>query len=79
MAQNFSRSQNEDLAEGMSDGKYKKMVQDRGGQVDEATYMDRAALSDVWYGMHEAPVKVLPDGTLHVTPETVPTPAVAFP
>ncbi len=76
MATNTSRSQNAELAEGMSDGKYKKVVTDRGGQVDPATYDDRRDLADVHFGIHEARTKVLGDGTLHVTPDFVETPAV---
>jgi hypothetical protein len=76
MAVNNSRSMNGELAEGMSDCKYKKVdTADRGGVVDAATYLNRAALDDLYYGIHEASTKVLPDGTVHTTPDYVPTPA----
>lgn len=74
MAVNSARSMNGDLAEGMSDGKYKKVVQDRGGQIDSATYLERGALDDMYFGIHEATTKVLPDGTVHTTPDFVTTP-----
>jgi len=74
MAENIARSMNGDLAEGMSDGKYKKVVRDRGGVIDGATYVNRAALDDLYYGIHESRTKVLPDGTTHSTPDFVVTP-----
>jgi hypothetical protein len=59
------RSLNRDLMEGMSDGKYQKVVQHRGGIVEkELAYGELEDLSDTYYGIHEAPVKRLPDGTL---------------
>ena len=75
MAVNNTRRVNADLAEGMSDGLYKKVVMDRGGVVDEATYLSRSTLDDLNYGVHERSVKVLPDGTLHASPDYVATPA----
>lgn len=74
MAVNASQSQNAELAEGMSDGKYKKIVADRGGSVDPATWEDRRDLSDAHFGIHEAKVKALGDGSLHVTPDFVENP-----
>lgn len=74
MAENISRSLNGDLAEGATDSKYKKVVNDRGGVVDAATYLDRSHLDDLYYGIHEARTKVLPDGTVHTTPDFVVTP-----
>lgn len=78
MAENSSRSQNAELAEGMSDGKYKKVVTDRGGVVDAATWQERSQLDDVWHGIHEARTKVLGDGTVHTTPDYVVTPEARF-
>lgn len=76
MAVNNSRSMNGDLAEGMSDQKYKKIASsERGGVVDPATYLNRASLDDLYYGLHEARTKVLPDGTVHTTPDFVATPS----
>jgi hypothetical protein len=57
---------NKDLNEGMTDGKYKKIANtDRGGFVEPTTYMDRMDLNDNYYGFHEAPNKVKPDGTVY--------------
>ncbi len=79
MAVNQSRSQNANLAEGMSDGKYKKAVMDRGGEIESTTYNGRRDLSDQYYGIHEARSKVLGDGTQGVTPSFVATPPVHIP
>lgn len=68
------RSMNGQLAEGMSDGKYKKVVMDRGGVVEGTTYADRRVLDDTFHGIHESPTKVLADGTQHTTPDYVGTP-----
>lgn len=69
---NPSRSLNGDLHEGMTDGKYKKIVMNRGGVVEDTFHQDRAALNDTWYGIHELRTKVLPDGTVCETPEFQP-------
>jgi hypothetical protein len=74
MAQARPRSANAELSEGMTDGKYKKVITDRGGVVEGTTYQDRQDLADVWHGIHEAPVKVLPDGLRTSTPNFVATP-----
>lgn len=78
MAMNTSRSQNAELAEGATDSKYKKVVVDRGGSVDTATWESRRDLSQRDYGIQEAKVKALGDGTLHVTPDFVETPPTTF-
>lgn len=70
MAVNTGRSQNAELAEGMSDGKYKKITQDRGGNASPETAENRRDLGP-YFGMHEKREKVLPDGTIHVTPDYV--------
>lgn len=58
------RSMNRDLEEGMSDGKYKKVVQNRGGVVEgELRARTLRDLDDIWYGFHETPAKALPDST----------------
>ena len=67
-----SRGVNNNFSEGSTDGKYKKVVRNRGGVVDPATQEARADLDDVWFGIHEKQVKVTPDGLLHGTPEFVP-------
>lgn len=74
MAVNRARSMSADLAEGMSDGSYKKVVTDRGGSIDETTYAQREMLDDAHFGIHEAASKVLGDGTIHTTPDYVVTP-----
>lgn len=74
MATAPSRSANAELSEGMTDGKYKKVVTDRGGLVEHTTYLERQDLHDVWYGIHEEPDKVLPDALLQHTPNFVATP-----
>lgn len=71
MAYPPSRSMNSDLYEGMTDGKYKKIITNRGGVVDPLTYESREALNDIWFGIHETPDKVLPDGTRCTTTDYV--------
>lgn len=71
-----SRSMNDALSEGSTDGKYKKIVQNRDGQVDSATYENRADLNNQWFGLTEKKVKVTPDGLLHATPRYVPNPII---
>ncbi|MGW3153670.1 hypothetical protein [Streptomyces sp. NPDC001089] len=61
-----------ELAEGLTDGTYKKINTDRGGDVDPTTYGVRQDLNDVWYGLHETPVKRRPDGIAVRTPGYVP-------
>lgn len=73
MAYPAGRSMNGDLHEGSTDGKYKKVIRNRGGVVESATYEDRAGLDDVWYGIHELEVKIMPDGTPVRTPNYVAT------
>lgn len=74
MAYPVSRSMNQALNEGMTDGVYKKVVADRDGVVDRATWEARSTLADVWHGIHECPVKVLQDGLLAHTPNYTATP-----
>lgn len=71
-----SRGMNDALSEGSTDGKYKKIVNNRDGVIDPGTYEERADLSDQWYGIHEKQVKVTPDGLLHSTPRYVGNPLV---
>lgn len=67
MAINQSRSMNSDLRKGATEGKYKDLRPNTGGERvnDAANLSERAALHpDYGYGLRvEAPVKVLPDGT----------------
>lgn len=64
------RNMNADLSEGMTDGKYNKMVVDWDGPgpVNAATLRAREGLSDAWYSRHEEVVKVRPDGQTAHTP-----------
>lgn len=64
MATNESRSMTQDLNEGLTDGKYKKVdSRERGGVVDAATHISRMHLNDLWYGINtESRTKVRPDG-----------------
>jgi len=64
---------NAELNEGATDKKYKKVVEDRGGTVDPATYKNRVDLSDSWYGVHEMQPKIRPDGKIVATPNYIPT------
>lgn len=75
--ENTSRQYNMrgELAAGATDGTYKKVTRNRGGEVESTTYDQRRDLSDTWFGIHEAPVKQLGDGTSDVTPDFVPTPS----
>ena len=68
-----SRGMNNALSEGSTDGKYKKVVNNRDGVIDPATLENRLDMDDNWYGIHEKKVKVTPDGLLHATPRYVPT------
>ncbi|MFC4498574.1 MULTISPECIES: hypothetical protein [Streptomyces] len=69
------RSLTGEVNEGLTDGTYKKVVRDRGGEVEATTYDARRDLDDVWYGIHEAQTKATPDGRAVSTPNYVPTPA----
>ena len=77
MATAPARSMNSDLFEGMTDGKYKKVVRGRGGFVEPTTYQERRDLFDRWYGIHEAANKTLGDGRVVVTEEYVATPEIS--
>lgn len=70
------RSMNASLSEGTTDGKYKKVVNNRDGAVEHATYESRKDLHDQWFGIHETPVKVAPDGLLHSTPNYTENPTI---
>jgi hypothetical protein len=66
---------NADLHEGATDGSYKKVIRDRGGRVEAATWDSRRDLLDNWYGIHEKPVKLAGDNVPGPTPNYVSTPA----
>jgi hypothetical protein len=67
---------NAELNEGATDGKYKKVVRDRGGLgvAHSGTVTARLDLHDVWYGIHEDEIKIRPDGKPVHTPNYVSTP-----
>lgn len=67
------RSMTADLNEGATDGKYKKVIRDRGGFVDPATTKARLDLDSHYYGIHEEQVKVRPDGKIVTTPNFIRT------
>lgn len=68
------RSLNGDLVEGATDGRYKKVVQNRGGFVGPDTYANRQPLDDVWFGIHETQPKDVPGMIGHYsTPHHVQT------
>lgn len=67
---------NADLAAGMAEGSFRTINPNRGGVVESTTYAARRDLYSTWYGsIHEAPSKVLGDGTVHHNPYFVATPA----
>jgi hypothetical protein len=53
---------NGELAEGMSDGGYKKLNRDRGGFVERTSQEARSEL-DPAHAYVESPIPTLPDGT----------------
>lgn len=74
MAYAAPRSMNASLSEGMTDGKYKQVRQNV-ANAEPSTYLARRDLDDVWYGIHEAKVKVAPDLLQHAdSPDFVATP-----
>lgn len=60
MAHAPMRSMNAELRSGASDGRYKKVVQGRGGFPETATYDNREDLHDIYFGIHEQEEKELP-------------------
>jgi len=75
MALPVTRSVIRELDEGATDGTYKKVVQNRGGLVEEGFWDARKQLSVKGYGITEAPTKAIPgsNGMEVTTPYTVPT------
>lgn len=73
--ENTERNLNSELYEGMSDGAWKKIAQDRSRTPnDQATWMQRRNLYPSHFGFREAKSKVLGDGTVHTTPDYVDNP-----
>lgn len=68
------RSCNNELSAGMTDGKYKKVIADRGGEVEHTFVENRRHLIDGYYGVHESPSMMRPDGRQCTNPYAVPMP-----
>lgn len=74
MAYPKCRSMNRSLEEGMTDGRYKKVVTDRGGVHEgELLHACREQLDSINYGINELKEKRFGDGTSGVTPNYVET------
>lgn len=71
MAYAPERSRNGNLADGMTDGSYKKLNPDRGGFVESTTQDARAILNPTTYAYQETPYKEQPDGTTRFSSGTV--------
>lgn len=69
-------SVNDELYLGATDGTYKQVAKDRGGQVETATYDARRDLSVTLYGVVELADKNVPGtiGASHRSPYAVVTP-----
>lgn len=74
MAYPRTRSVNTELSQGMIDGKYKQVIKDRGGEVEQTTWYQRDDLDYVYYGISEAPVMDTPDALKFVSPYHTATP-----
>lgn len=74
MAYPKCRSMNRALEEGMTDGRYKKVVMDRGGVPEgELAYKCRENLDSINYGINELDEKAYGDSTYGPTPNYVKT------
>lgn len=58
-----NRSRNGSLADGMTDGTYKKLVRNRGGYVEDTTREAREMLNPDTVAYQETGYKQQPDGT----------------
>lgn len=74
MAVNQSRSMSAELAEGATDGAYRKIAPER-SNAESTFYEAKKNLPDAFYGIHEKRLKALPDGTVRATPGYVENPA----
>jgi len=70
-----TRSCLSELDAGATDGKYRKVIADRGGVVEHTFLANRLDLTGAFYGIHEAPSMVRPDGRHCANPYAVSTPA----
>jgi hypothetical protein len=76
MAYARTRSVNRELEAGATDGKYRKVIADRGGDVERSFVANRTDLTGAFYGIHEAPVMEMPGCDRACTnPYAVSTPA----
>lgn len=60
MAYPRTRSVNRELEAGATDGKYRKVIADRGGDVEHTFAANRADLTNAFYGIHESSVMQVP-------------------
>lgn len=63
MAYPSTRSVNDELEAGATDGKYRKVIADRGGVVEHSFETDRECLNGSgYYGIHESSSMRVPGG-----------------
>ena len=75
MAYPRSRSCNDELDAGATDGRYKKVIADRGGDVEHCFLGNRTSLTGAHYGIHEAETMEVPGKDVScVNPYRVVTP-----
>jgi len=60
MAYPATRSCNRELEAGATDGKYRKVINDRGGDVERTFVANREDLVNGFYGIHETSVMQVP-------------------
>lgn len=60
MAYPRTRSVNRELEAGATDGKYRKVIADRGGDVERSFVGNRTDLTNAFYGIHEAASMEMP-------------------
>lgn len=78
MATPTPRSANAELRTGSIEGTYKRIDRDRGGVVENTTYVTRRDLAAALFGIHETPVKEMPDGRSTSTVDAVSAPTQVF-
>lgn len=69
-----TRSCLRELDQGSVDGKYKQIIKDRGGVVEQGTWYARDELSSIYYDLIEVPVMDAPDTQKFVSPYRTATP-----
>lgn len=71
MTVRVARSQNASLNEGVTDGTYKKFINDRDGVTDEINVRSKSMIAPQVYGLvGEAQTKIRGDGKVVRTPNT---------